>query len=269
MGVAVGDYDNDGLMDLFVTTFANDNYVLFHNEGKGTFSDLSFQSGIGERTIPHLGWSTFFLDYDNDGFKDLFDASGHVYPEVDGKLGAETYREPLQLFRNLHNGKFAEVSAEVGLRDLAQKSARGGAYCDYDNDGDVDLLVSNIDDAPQLLENVGGNRANWLEMKLVGTASNRDAIGAKVKITAGDLVQYDHVHDGGSFISGNDLRLHFGLGEHAMADSIEILWPSGKKEQLSQVPARKILTIREGRGIVESLYRPLKTAAKRPAGKSQ
>ena len=258
MGVAVGDYDNDGRMDLFVTTFANDNFVLFHNEGNGAFSDLSFQSGIGERTIPYLGWATFFFDYDNDGFKDLFNGNGHVYPEVEGRLGAETYREPLQLFHNLHNGKFAEVSKEVGLREFAARSARGGAYCDYDNDGDVDFVVSNIDDSPQLLENVGGNQANWLEMKLVGTVSNRDAIGAKVKLTAGDLAQYDHVRAGGSFISGNDLRLHFGLGERQMADSIEIQWPSGKKELLKQVKANQILMIREGGGIVDSPYRTIK-----------
>jgi hypothetical protein len=258
MGVAVGDYDNDGRMDLFVTTFANDNFVLFHNDGKGTFSDRSFQSGIGERTIPYLGWATFFFDYDNDGFKDLFAGNGHVYPEVEGRLGAETYREPLLLFHNLHNGKFAEVSKEVGLREFVRRSARGGAYCDYDNDGDVDLVVSNIDDSPQLLENVGGDRANWLEMKLVGTVSNRDAIGAKVKLTAGNLVQYDHVRAGGSFISGNDLRLHFGLGEGLIVDSIEIQWPSGKKDLLKQVKANQILVIREGGGIVDSPYHPVK-----------
>lgn len=258
MGVAVGDYDNDGRMDLFVTTFANDNFILFHNEGNGSFSDLSFQSGIGERTIPYLGWATFFFDYDNDGFKDLFNANGHVYPEVEGKLGAETYREPLQLFRNLHNGKFAEVSKEVGLREFAARSARGGAYCDYDNDGDIDFVVSNIDDSPQLFENVGGNQGNWLEMKLVGTASNRDAIGAKVKLTAGNLAQYDHVRAGGSFISGNDLRLHFGLGEHPMADSIEIQWPSGKTDLLKGVKANQILMIREGSGMIDSPYRPLR-----------
>jgi hypothetical protein len=258
MGVAVGDYDNDGRMDLFVTTFANDNYVLFHNEGKGAFSDLSFQSGIGERTIPYLGWAAFFLDYDNDGFKDLLAASGHVYPEVDGKLGAETYREPLLLFHNLKNGKFAEVSKEVGLRDLAARSARGGAYCDYDNDGDLDLLISNIDDSPQLLENVGGNRGNWLELRLVGTKSNRDAVGAKVKVTAGELVQYDHVRAGGSFISGNDLRLHFGLGERTLADSVEIQWPSGRKDSLNNVKPNQILMVREGVGIVDSPYKPFK-----------
>jgi hypothetical protein len=246
MGVAAGDYDNDGRTDLYITTFANDNYVLYHNDGKGLFSDVSFQSGIGERTIPYLGWATFFLDYDNDGWKDLFNANGHVYPEM-GERGKESYREPLQLFQNLRNGKFAEVSGPVGLDALPHKSARGGAYCDYDNDGDVDLVVSNIDDRPQLLENVGGNAAHWLELKLVGTKSNRDAIGAKVKLTAGDLVQYDRVRAGGSYISGNDLRLHFGLADRALVDSIEVDWPSGQKDRLSQVKANQIMTITESR----------------------
>ncbi len=244
MGIAAGDYDNDGRTDLYVTTFSNDNYVLYHNDGKGTFSDLSFQSGIGERTIPYLGWATFFLDYDNDGWKDLFNANGHVYPEM-GERSKESYREPLQLFRNLHNGKFTEVSEAAGLRALPLKSARGGAYCDYDNDGDLDILVSNIDDTPQLLENEGGNANHWLELKLVGTKSNRDAIGAKVKLTAGDLVQYDRVRAGGSYISGNDLRLHFGLANHATADSLEITWPSGTKQRLNAVKSDQILTIRE------------------------
>jgi hypothetical protein len=251
MGVAVGDYDNDGKPDLFVTTFANDNYVLFHNEGKGAFADLSYPSQIAEKTIPYLGWATFFLDYDNDGWKDLFDASGHVYPQMDGR-SRETYRQPLQMFRNLHNGKFAEVSKEIGLANLERMSARGGAYCDYDNDGDVDFVVSNIDDRPQLLENEGGNSANWLEMKLQGTKSNRDAIGAQVKLSAGGLVQYDHVRAGGSYISGNDLRLHFGLGKQPQADSMEIRWPSGQAERLQNIKANRILTIREGSGIIGS-----------------
>lgn len=246
MGVAAGDYDNDGRTDLYVTTFANDNYVLYHNDGNGTFSDLSFQSGIGEHTIPYLGWATFFLDYNNDGWKDLFNASGHVYPEMGERL-KESYREPLQLFGNLRNGKFAEESEAVGLRALPMKSARGGAYSDYDNDGDVDIVISNIDDRPQLLENIGGNAGHWLELKLIGTKSNRDAIGARAKLTSGALVQYDRVRAGGSYISGNDLRLHFGLGDHSAADSLEIYWPSGRKDRFSNVKANQILTITEPR----------------------
>jgi len=249
MGVAVGDYDNDGRMDLFVTTFANDNYVLFHNQGGGFFEDQSYQSGIAEPTIPHLGWATFFLDYDNDGLKDLFAANGHVYPEVDGKI-AESYRQPLQLFRNTGKGKFAEVSRDSGFTGMPWRSARGGAYCDYDNDGDIDILVSNIDDRPQLLENAGGNRQHWLELKLIGTSSNRDAIGAQVKIEASGLVQYDHVRAGGSFLSGNDPRLHFGLGERSSVDRIEIRWPSGKIERLPGINSNQIVTVKEGFGVM-------------------
>ncbi len=247
MGVAVGDYDNDGRMDLFITTFANDNYVLFHNEGGGLFNDVSYSSGVGEPTVPYLGWATAFLDYDNDGYKDLFAAIGHVYPEVDGKIN-EAYRQPLQLFRNLRNSKFQDVSSGTGLRALPMMSARGGAICDYNNDGHVDILVSNIDSRPQLLENRGNRLSTWLEVKLTGTRSNRDAIGAQVKVVAGDLVQYDHVRAGGSFLSGNDLTLHFGLAGKATADRMEILWPSGRRETLHNLKANQILTVREGGG---------------------
>jgi hypothetical protein len=262
MGVAVGDYDNDGRMDLFVTTFANDNYVLYHNDGNSAFSDVSYPSEVGEKTIPHLGWATMFFDFDNDGWNDLFDASGHVYPQMDGR-SKETYRQPLQLFRNMHNGKFAEISADSGLLALPLKSARGGAYCDYDNDGDIDVVVSNIDDAPQLLENVGGNRANWLELKLVGTTSNRDAIGAAVKVVAGNSTQFQHVRAGGSFISGNDLRLHFGLADKELVDRIEIRWPSGKSETLQNVKSNQIVLVKEGSGIGVSPYRPFRTGSPR------
>ena len=255
MGVAAGDYDNDGRTDLFVTTFANDNYVLFHNDGRGFFSDVSYPSGLGEPTIPYLGWATFFFDYDLDGYKDLLAANGHVYPEVDGALN-ETYRQPLQLFRNLGNGRFREVTSEVGLKGLPLRSARGGAYCDFDNDGDIDFVISNIDDHPMLIENTGAPRGNWIEVKLIGTRSNRDAVGAQVRIVAGDLVQYDHVRAGGSYLSENDLRLHFGLGRHKRIDLMEIHWPSGRQERLTNLGPNRILAIREGSGIVPAAYRP-------------
>jgi enediyne biosynthesis protein E4 len=253
MGVAVGDYDNDGRTDLFVTTFANDNYVLYHNDGKGMFSDVSFPSGVGEPTVSYLGWGTFFFDYDNDGYKDLFAANGHVYPEVEGRLNRETYREPLLLFQNLGKGRFREVGASTGLRQLPLHSARGAAYADFNNDGRLDILVSNIDEEPQLLENQLKSQCNWLELHLVGTRSNRDAIGASVTVRSGDLTQYDRVRTGGSYISGNDLRLHFGLGTHATVDSLEITWPTGAVEKIPNVPVDRILTIKEGSGIVTAV----------------
>lgn len=246
MGVAAADYDNNGLVDLFITTFADDNYALFRNDGKGFFTDVSYPSGIGEATIPWLGWATFFLDYNNDGWKDLFAVNGHVYPEVDA-AGREQYRQPLQIFRNMGNRRFQDVSSEAGLNRLPKRSGRGGAFCDYDNDGGVDIVVSNIDDRPSLLRNAGGNRSNWLLLKLVGTASNRDGIGGRVKVTAGELTQYDHVRAGGSFLSSNDIRLHFGLGAAARAD-VEVRWPSGRVESLTGLPANSLMEIREGQG---------------------
>jgi enediyne biosynthesis protein E4 len=244
MGAAVGDYDNDGLMDLFVTTFANDNYVLYHNDGGNFFTDVSYPSGVAEPTIRWLGWGTFFLDYNNDGFKDLFCINGHVYPEIDGRI-RQSYRQPLQLLENNRHGKFREVSEQAGLARMPWHSGRGGAYCDFDNDGNVDVVVSNIDDRPTLLRNEGGSGNNWLELSLAGTVSNRSAIGAKVKITAGDLVQYDHVRAGGSFLSGNDLRLHFGLRMHKRVDSLEIRWPGGKVDRYQNLEVNKILSLRE------------------------
>ena len=244
MGAAVGDYDNDGLMDLFVTTFANDNYVLYHNDGGNFFTDVSYPSGVAEPTIRWLGWGTFFLDYNNDGFKDLFCINGHVYPEIDGRI-RQSYRQPLQLLENNGHGKFREVSEQAGLARMPWHSGRGGAYCDFDNDGNVDVVVSNIDDRPTLLRNEGGSGNNWLELLLAGTVSNRSGIGAKVKITAGDLVQYDHVRAGGSFLSGNDLRLHFGLRMHKRVDSLEIRWPGGKVDRYQNLEVNKILSLRE------------------------
>ena len=244
MGAAVGDYDNDGLMDLFVTTFANDNYALYHNDGGNFFTDVSYPSGVAEPTIRWLGWGTFFLDYNNDGFKDLFCINGHVYPEIDGRI-RQSYRQPLQLLENIGHGKFREVSEQAGLARMPWHSGRGGAYCDFDNDGNVDVVVSNIDDRPTLLRNEGGSGNNWLELSLAGTVSNRSAIGAKVKITAGDLVQYDHVRAGGSFLSGNDLRLHFGLRMHKRVDSLEIRWPGGRVDRYQNLEINKILSLRE------------------------
>ena len=230
MGVAAGDYDHDGWMDLFVTTFADDNYVLFHNDGKGLFSDVSFQSGVGEPTIPYLGWGTGFFDFDNDGHSDLYCVNGHVYPEVDGK-GSQTYRQPLQILSNRGNGKFIDASAAAGLPAVGRISGRGSAYADYDNDGDLDLVVSVMDDKPLLIRNDGGNRRNWLQLSLRGTKSNRMAVGARVRVTAEGRTQTATVRAGESYLSSNDPRLHFGLNSATEA-IVEVVWPNGQKSEL-------------------------------------
>ena len=241
MGVAVGDYDGDGRMDLFVTTFADDNYILFHNDGDGFFSDVSYPSGVGEATIPNLGWATSFLDYDNDGIPDLFCANGHVYPEVDGVL-KQTFRQPLQFFRGLGDGKFAEMPS--AFASIPRISARGGAVADVDNDGDLDIAVSVMDSRPLLLENRGGNRLNWLRVSLRGVRSNRSGVGARVKVTAAGRTQYETLHAGESYLSSNDPRLHFGLGSVNEAQ-VEIVWPSGRLQKVGAVKANKELFLTE------------------------
>ena len=257
MGIAAGDYDNDGWTDLFITSFETENKTLYHNDGKGIFTDVSFPSGLGEATISYLGMATFFMDYNNDGWKDIFIVNGHLYPEVDRIFRDEHYRQNPQLFKNLGNGKFREVSQEVGIGAL-RLGGRGGAFCDYDNDGDLDVAITTIGGRPLLLRNEGGNTAgHWLKVKTVGTKSNRDGIGALVKVAAGTLTQFDRVRTGGNWLSGNDMRLHFGLGEHQEADWVEVHWPSGRIDRLTHVHADQFVVVREGEGQIPSPYRPL------------
>ena len=257
MGLAIGDIDNDGWTDVFITEFAEDNYTLLHNDGKGVFSDISYPSGIAEATIHYLGWATFFMDYNNDGLKDLFCVNGHVYPEADRVQGS-SYRQPPLVFQNLGNRKFKLASLDVGIASL-RLPGRGGAFCDFDNDGDLDVVIINIDDRPTLLQNNGGNRAgHWLQVKTAGVKSNRDGLGAAVKVVSGDLVQYDRVRTGGSFCSSNDMRLHFGLGDRQIVDLVEIRWPSGALDRLTHVDPNQVLMVREGEGRIESPYRPVR-----------
>jgi len=234
MGIAVADYDHDGKSDIFITTFANDNYILFHNDGGGVFTDVSYAAGIGEPTVRYLGWATFFFDYDNDGHIDLFCANGHVYPEVDGAI-RESYRQPLQLFRNLGDGRFREVTREA--LNLPPQPARGGAFADYRNDGGLGVAVSRIDANPLLLENTGV-RGNWLRLLLTGTRSNRQAVGARVKVNTGAMIQYGSVRAGGSYLSSSDPRLHFGIGTASRAD-IEVTWPGGATEKFTGLSANR------------------------------
>lgn len=250
MGVAVADYDCDGWFDIFKTNFADDTCNLYHNNGDGTFSDVTFPAGVGVNSR-YVAWGCGFIDYDNDGWVDILQVNGHVYPEIDKYNFGETFKNPRLVYKNLGNGRFKDVSAEMGPGISEHFSSRGAAFGDYDNDGAMDALVLNLNDLPSLLRNVGGNQQNWIKIKLVGTKCNRTAIGARVRVFTGKHVQMDEVHSGTSVMSQSDLRLHFGLGKAETVDAIEVKWPTTQKiERFAQVKANQILTIREGEGIV-------------------
>ena len=250
MGLAVADYDCDGWFDIFKTNFADDTCDLYHNNGDGTFSDLSFSSGVGINNN-YVAWGCGFIDYDNDGWPDIVQVNGHVYPEVDNYKFGEAFKNPRLVYRNLGNGHFQDVSALMGPGISERFSSRGAAFGDYDNDGCMDVLILNMNDLPSLLRNVGGNKQNWIKIKLVGTKCNRTAIGARVRVTTGKHIQMDEVHSGTSVMSQSDLRLHFGLGKLDTVDMIEVKWPTTQKiERFEQIKANQILTIREEHGIV-------------------
>ena len=227
MGVDAGDYDNDGDFDLFVTNFANDYSTMYTNQGK-YFDDITPATGLWKTTFTTLGWGTSFFDYDHDGDLDLFIANGHIYPQLDAVEGhTERYRQSNQLFRN-DDGRFEEVTEQAGPGLALVQSSRGAAFGDYDNDGDIDIAVFNIDDTPNLLRNKGGNDRHWLQVKTVGTKSNRLGIGARIRIRVDSLVQLREIRSGSSYLSQNDMRAHFGLGERTRVDTVEVRWPSGR-----------------------------------------
>jgi len=246
MGVDVADYDGDGRLDVVKTNFAQDYTSLYRNLGNGLFVDASFRSGLGAPG-PYLGWGVGFVDVDNDALLDVFIANGHVYPDVE-RTGTSTYRQRNQLYRNVGRGRFRQVTTEVAGPLLLEQTSRGAAFGDYDNDGDVDILVSVIDARPMLLRNdsTGGH---WITLRLEGTKSNRSAIGAKVTIQAGGRRQVAEVHSGGSYISHNDTRVHFGLGTATTAERVTIRWPTGDVETLGSLPADRFYVAREGEGV--------------------
>ena len=252
MGVAVGDYDCDGWFDIFKTNFADDTSNLYHSNQDGTYTDLSESAGLGINS-QYVAWGCGFLDYDNDGWLDLMQINGHVYPEIDGFHLNQTFRNPRLVYRNRGDGSFEDVSAGMGPGISERFSSRGAAFGDYDNDGGISALVLNMNDPPSLLRNVSRLRKNWIKIKLIGTKCNRTAIGARVKVTTRNHTQMDEVHSGTSVMSQNDLRLHFGLGAASVADVIEVKWPTTQHiERFTQVKANQILTIREGNGIVQA-----------------
>ncbi|HEX2917823.1 MAG TPA: CRTAC1 family protein [Edaphobacter sp.] len=257
MGVAVADYDCDGFLDIFKTNFADDTSNLYHNNGDGTFTDVTAPAGTAVNN-GYVAWGCGFIDYDNDGWKDILQVNGHVYPEIDKYHFGQTFKNPRLVYRNLGNGHFKDVSTEMGPGISERFSSRGAAFGDYDNDGDVDVLILNMNDIPSLLRNDGGNQQNWIKLKLIGTKCNRTAIGARARVVTGKHVQMDEVHSGTSVMSQSDLRLHFGLGQTETVDLIEVKWPTTQKiEQFKNVSANQILTIREGEGII-STYKPKK-----------
>jgi enediyne biosynthesis protein E4 len=252
MGVAVADYDCDGWFDIFKTNFADDTSNLYHNNGDGTFSDVSFASGVGVNNR-YVAWGCGFVDFDNDGWPDIMQINGHVYPEIDNRDIGQTFKNPRLVYKNLGNGRFKDVSSEMGSGITQRFSSRGAAFGDYDNDGDIDALILNMNDLPSLLRNDGGNQNNWIKIKLIGTVCNRTAIGARVRVVTGTHAQMDEVHSGSSVMSQSDLRLHFGVGRTETIDRIEVKWPTTQKiERFTQVKTNQILTIREGSGIIGS-----------------
>src|SRR5438876_1067891 len=246
MGADAMDYDGDGWLDIIRTNFSDETSTLYHNNGDGTFTDVTSCSGLGTNT-QFLGWGTLFVDVDNDGWPDLFMANGHVYPEVDSNGLSSTFRERKVLYWNQHNGKFKDISLDAGPGITAPFNSHGVAAADFDNDGALEILVNNSHDVPSLLKNYG-EHGNWISLKLVGTKSNRDAIGALVTVNSGGHQQVQEVRSGGSYISQRDFRLHFGLGKSTEAESVEVRWPSGVRQVFHDVDANKFYQIQEGSG---------------------
>jgi hypothetical protein len=249
MGVDAGDYDGDGHLDLIVTHFSEDYHTLYQNSGKGFFTDVTHAAGVAVPPLKYLGWGVGFVDIDNDGLLDIFVANGHVYPDIDRYGRGTTFLQRKQLFHNVGNRHFRDITAEVGGSLLSLKSSRGVAFGDYDNDGDIDALVINLHDRPTLLRNDSATGNHWVTLRLVGTKSNRDAIGARIRLEAGGRTQTVEVRSGGSYLSHNDSRAHFGLGGAGRADRVEIRWPSGRVETVGPLLADRFYVAREGQGI--------------------
>jgi hypothetical protein len=247
MGVAIGDYDRNGTMDIFKTNFAGDTSTLYSNNGKGACDDRTFPAGIGRNTR-WLGWGVGFADFDLDGWLDLFLVNGHVYPEVEQLPSEAGYRQRKVVYRNRGDGRFDDVSEALGAPVTTPKAGRGAAFADLDNDGDIDVVVNNVHDTPDLFRSAAPAGRNWLTVKLVGRRSNRSAIGARVRAVAGGAVQTQEVRGGGSYYAQNDLRPHFGLGTAARVDQLEVRWPNGLQEWWANVDVNRILTLTEGSG---------------------
>jgi enediyne biosynthesis protein E4 len=251
MGVAAGDYDRDGWLDIVKTNFADDTSTLYQNRRDGTFNDVTFPAGLGVNTR-YLGWGTHFYDFNNDGWLDLFMANGHVYPEVDTAPLDSTYEQRSILYLNKGAGSFEDVSSRAGPGILLKRSSRGAAFGDLFNTGQLDVVINNMNDTPTLLHNFQTTPHHVLKVQLEGTQSNRDAIGARVTVRVKGREMIDEIRSGGSFCSQNSFNLHFGLGPAAEAEVMEIQWPSGKKEGVRNVRGDRCLLVKEGKGLVNT-----------------
>jgi len=255
MGVSTADYDLDGNFDIVKTNFAGDTPSLYHNVGAGNFEDTTFTAGLGAHT-QYLGWGCGFFDFENDGWADILICNGHVYPEVEQLKTEAGYAQHKLLYRNLRNGRFEEVTEMAGPGITAAVAARGCAFGDFDNDGDIDIVVNTVNGLPQLLRCDSSSGNNWIKVKLIGTKSNRSGIGARVSCTAifpGESKphrQIDEVRSGGGYFSQSDLRVHFGLGKAQKVDLLEIRWPSGQVETVKDLAVNRLVTIKEGAGVV-------------------
>ena len=254
MGVTVGDYNGDGLLDIFKTHFADDLPILYKNSGREFFEDASRAAGFDHTR--YVEWGTGFADFDNNGWPDIMIVTGNVYPEVEKLFKEYPHRGPRLVYQNLGNGRFKEVTSDSGPGALTAKSSRGCAFGDFDNDGDVDVLIMNMNEPPSLLRNEYINKEsretnNWLKVKLIGTKSNRSAIGARVQVKSGLHIQTQEVTSQSSYYSHNDLRLHFGVGTNSKVVQIEIRWSSGQKEMVKDVAVNQVVVIKEGTGVVK------------------
>jgi hypothetical protein len=250
MGIDAADVDGDGWQDVYITHLDFELNRLYHNNQNGTFDDYTYRSGIGNKAILMSGVSAKFLDYDNDGWPDIVQINGAMVDNVQLYHSEVTYKEPLLMFRNVGKGQFEKTSEALGPDFMRPIAGRGLATADYDNDGDIDIATNNRDDYPELLRNDGGNSNHWLEIFLIGTRSNRDGIGASLKLTSEGITHVEQAKGGMSYMSASDPRIHFGLGKRSKIDSLEITWLSGQVDRLTNVPIDRIIAVKEGAGIV-------------------
>jgi hypothetical protein len=254
MGVALGDYEHKGLFSIAITHFSEEYAALYRNNGGLSFTDVSYPSGIARPTMPYVGWGDAFFDLDNDGWPDLIIGNGHVYPQVDTKDIGTRFREPKLLYLNQHDGTFRDISKLAGPAIQIPQVSRGLAVGDLFNDGQLDIVVENLEGEPMILRSQGGLHNHWISFELEGAKGNLLALNARLRATSGDLVQQDEVRSGGSYLSQSDLRVHFGLAGHMKLDKLEIFWPSGKIETVANLEADHFYRLKEGQGIVARTY---------------